>query len=125
MFRKTTLALLAGASSLIAVPHHAMAIDAAAPAGPAVIYANQGAPQPPMRTAYAQPQRSNMGGGFIEFLFGDAPSSQGYSPQPMYQQQPGYYGNWHSYNYFGPYYGGAYVTYWDRLPYACGVYGYC
>ncbi|MGY3535462.1 hypothetical protein [Bradyrhizobium sp. USDA 4452] len=38
---------------------------------------------------------------------------------------PGYYGNWHSYNYFGPYYGGAYVTYWDRLPYACGVYGYC
>ncbi|MGY4244182.1 lipoprotein-anchoring transpeptidase ErfK/SrfK [Bradyrhizobium sp. USDA 4523] len=92
MFRKTTLALLAGASSLIAVPHHAMAIDAAAPAGPAVIYANQGAPQPPMRTAYVQPQRSNMGGGFIEFLFGDAPSSQGYSPQP-YQQQPGYYGN--------------------------------
>ena len=38
---------------------------------------------------------------------------------------PGYYGNWHSYNYFGPYYGGAYVDYWDRLPYACGVYGYC
>jgi hypothetical protein len=22
-------------------------------------------------------------------------------------------------------YGGAYVPYWDRLPYACGVYGYC
>ncbi|WP_338691872.1 L,D-transpeptidase family protein [Bradyrhizobium sp. 26S5] len=92
MFRKTTLALLAGASSLIAVPHHAMAIDAVSPAEPTVIYANQGAPQPPMRTAYVQPQRSSMGGGFIEFLFGDAPSSQGYSPQ-MYQQQPGYYGN--------------------------------
>ncbi|PAY07010.1 hypothetical protein CK489_14400 [Bradyrhizobium sp. UFLA03-84] len=93
MFRKTTLALLAGASSLIAVPHHAMAIDASAPPEPTVIYANQGAPQPPMRTAYVQPQRSNMGGGFIEFLFGDAPSSQGYAPQPMYQQQPAYYGN--------------------------------
>ncbi|MGF6308161.1 lipoprotein-anchoring transpeptidase ErfK/SrfK [Bradyrhizobium sp. i1.8.4] len=93
MFRKTTLALLAGASSLIAIPHPAMAIDASAPSEPNVIYANQGAPQPPMRTAYVQPQRSNMGGGFIEFLFGDAPSSQGYSPRPMYQQQPGYYGN--------------------------------
>jgi hypothetical protein len=23
------------------------------------------------------------------------------------------------------YYGGPYVPYWDRLPYACGVYGYC
>ena len=93
MFRKTTLALLAGASSLIAVPHHALAIDAVSPGEPAVIYANQGAPQPPMRTAYAQPQRGNMGGGFIEFLFGDAPSSQGYAPQSTYQQQPAYYGN--------------------------------
>jgi hypothetical protein len=38
---------------------------------------------------------------------------------------PGYYGSSHSYDYQGPYYGGAYVSYWDRLPYACGVYGYC
>ncbi|VIO75339.1 hypothetical protein CI1B_58410 [Bradyrhizobium ivorense] len=38
---------------------------------------------------------------------------------------PGYYGNSRSYSYLGPYYGGAYVDYWDRLPYACGVYGYC
>ena len=91
MFQKTTLALLAGAS-LIAFPHHALAIDAAS-AEPTVIYAGQPAPQPPMRTAYVQqPQRSNMGGGFIEFLFGDGPSSQG-TQQPMYQQQPDYYGN--------------------------------
>jgi lipoprotein-anchoring transpeptidase ErfK/SrfK len=83
MFKKTTLALLAGASSLIAVPHHALAIDASSP-DPTVIYANQSAPQP---------QRSNMGGGFIEFLFGDGPSSQGYQRQPVYQQQPAYYGN--------------------------------
>jgi hypothetical protein len=25
----------------------------------------------------------------------------------------------------GTYYGDSYVPYWDRLPYACGVYGYC
>ena len=38
---------------------------------------------------------------------------------------PGYYGSPHTYDYQGPYYGGPYVGYWDRLPYACGVYGYC
>jgi hypothetical protein len=38
---------------------------------------------------------------------------------------PGYYGTSHSYSYDGPYYGGSYTPYWDRLPYACGVYGYC
>ena len=38
---------------------------------------------------------------------------------------PGYYGRAFSYDYQGPYYGGPYVDYWDRLPHACGVYGYC
>ena len=38
---------------------------------------------------------------------------------------PGYYGTSHSYSYDGPYYGGSYTPYWGRLPYACGVYGYC
>jgi len=38
---------------------------------------------------------------------------------------PGYYGSAYSDEYQGPYYGGPYVSYWDRLPYACGVYGYC
>jgi hypothetical protein len=38
---------------------------------------------------------------------------------------PGYYGSPYSYDYQGPYYGGPYAGYWDRLPYACGVYGYC
>lgn len=92
MPNKTTLALLASASFLVAAPHSAMAIDAAQISDPSVIYAAPPAP-PPVRTAYAQPQRANMGGGLIEFLFGDAPSSQGYAPQaPVYQQQPGYYG---------------------------------
>ena len=38
---------------------------------------------------------------------------------------PGYYGRAYDYDYQGPYYGGPYVPFWDRLPYACGVYGYC
>jgi hypothetical protein len=38
---------------------------------------------------------------------------------------PGYYGSTHSYEYQGPYYGGPNLSYWYRLPYACGVYGYC
>jgi hypothetical protein len=38
---------------------------------------------------------------------------------------PGYYGRAFDYDYQGPYYGGPYVPYWNRLPYACGVYGYC
>jgi hypothetical protein len=39
---------------------------------------------------------------------------------------PGYYGSSHSYDYQGLYSGGpGTVPYWDRLPYACGVYGYC
>jgi hypothetical protein len=38
---------------------------------------------------------------------------------------PGYYGRAFDYDYQGAYYGGPYVPYWDRLPYACGVYGYC
>ena len=36
---------------------------------------------------------------------------------------PGYYGTSHSYSYDGPYYGSP--SFWNRLPYACGVYGYC
>src|SRR5579864_7001404 len=38
---------------------------------------------------------------------------------------PGYYGRPFSYYYQGPYYGGPYEPYFFRLPYACGVYGYC
>jgi hypothetical protein len=39
---------------------------------------------------------------------------------------PGNYGRAFSYYYQGPYYGGSsYVPYFFRLPYACGVMGYC
>jgi hypothetical protein len=44
---------------------------------------------------------------------------------PGAQVIPGYYGRAFSYDYQGPYYGGPYEGYFFRLPYACGVYGYC
>ncbi len=93
MFKRMTLALLAGMFSLDAGLDQAAAIEAAPFQEPAVIYANQAAqPAAPVRTAYAE--RSNMGGGFIEFLFGDGQQQQGgrYQQQPpVYQQQPSYY----------------------------------
>src|SRR3977135_2287319 len=84
MFKNMSLALLASASCLAGL-HQASAIEAAPLSEPTVIYAGQGVQRPvaPVRTAYAE--RSNMGGGFIEFLFGDGPS-QG----ERYQQQPAY-----------------------------------
>jgi lipoprotein-anchoring transpeptidase ErfK/SrfK len=89
MSRKMTLALLASVSCL-GFADRAVAIDAPPLGEPQVIYANQSAPPPaPVRIAYAE--RSNMGGGFIQFLFGDGPA-QGYQQQPMYEQQPGYGG---------------------------------
>jgi lipoprotein-anchoring transpeptidase ErfK/SrfK len=82
------LALLAGASCLGVELHQAAAIEVAPLAEPNVIYADQSVQRPlaPTRTAYAE--RSNMGGGFIEFLFGDG-QNQGerYQQQPAYQQQ--------------------------------------
>ena len=98
--QKMSLALLAGASLLIAAPRNAMAIDGAPRSEPVIYYSYQPRqpapertysyqpPQPaPERAAYAQ--RSNMGGGFIEFLFGDNPQHD-YQREQIYQQQPDY-----------------------------------
>jgi lipoprotein-anchoring transpeptidase ErfK/SrfK len=91
MSRKISLAFLASASWLGAGLHQASAIEAVAPfAEPSVIYADRSAQRPaPLRTAYVE--RSNMGGGFIEFLFGDG-QPQGSRPQQeqSYPQQPAY-----------------------------------
>jgi lipoprotein-anchoring transpeptidase ErfK/SrfK len=89
MFKTMSAALLAGASCLAGLDQ-AKAIDATIASEPNVIYADQSARQPvPVRTAYAE--RSNMGGGFIEFLFGDGPGQgERYQQQPAYQQQPSY-----------------------------------
>ena len=78
MSRNLTLALLAGASLF------SIGVCPAAAGDPNVIYAND-----PQATAV----HSSMGGGFIQFLFGDTPQSRRYyeQQQPVYQQQPSYY----------------------------------
>jgi len=73
MSKKFSLALLASASILCVTINPAAAIDGLAQ--PRI------EPPAPVRVA------SNMGGGFIEFLFGDAPRGGRYQQQ-MYQQQP-------------------------------------
>ena len=90
MFKTLSVALLAGASALGAGLHQARAIEAAAIPEPTVIYADQPAQRPamPVRTAYAE--RSSMGGGFFEFLFGEGQPQGSYQQQPAYQQQPSY-----------------------------------
>jgi lipoprotein-anchoring transpeptidase ErfK/SrfK len=90
MFKRMLVALLAGVSCLCAGLHQAAAIEVAPLLEPIVIYAEQPAPRP-LATPTAYAGRSNMGGGFIEFLFGDG-QSQGerYQQQPGYQQQPSY-----------------------------------
>ena len=91
MFRKASLALLAGASSLIAAIDSAAAFDNA-PQQPNVIYARE--PQSAASMRGAEP--SGIGGGFIEFLFGDPQAARGHYQQggyprdPLYQPQPGY-----------------------------------
>ena len=84
MSNRMYLALVAGASFL-GSPHQAAANEGALVSEPTVIYADQSAQRPvaPMRMASAQ--RSNLGGGFIEFLFGD-----GQNQGDRYQQQPAY-----------------------------------
>jgi lipoprotein-anchoring transpeptidase ErfK/SrfK len=82
MSGKISLALLASASCLC-FASEALAIDASTE--PPVIYAGQPAP---VRMASAE--RANMGGGFIEFLFGDAPQGGRYQQAPAYQTQPDY-----------------------------------
>ena len=85
MLKRISLALLVGASWLGAGFDQAAAIDAVSAPEPSVIYADQFAqrPQAPVRMAAAD--RSNMGGGFIEFLFGE-----GQNQGERYQQQPSY-----------------------------------
>jgi lipoprotein-anchoring transpeptidase ErfK/SrfK len=85
MFKNFTLALLGSASCLCAGIQQAAANDGATLAEPRVIYARDAAPPAPVRVA-----TKSMGGGFIEFLFGDGPRSARYRQDDVYQQQPGY-----------------------------------
>jgi lipoprotein-anchoring transpeptidase ErfK/SrfK len=91
MSNRTYLALLAGAYFLDAGLHEAVAIEGSSPPAPRAIYANQPAPPHAAPTRTASSDRADMGGGFIEFLFGDG-QNQGerYRQQPAYQQSPSY-----------------------------------
>jgi lipoprotein-anchoring transpeptidase ErfK/SrfK len=90
MFKRMSVALLAGASCLTIGLHQASAIETAPRQEPTASYAGQPAQRAaaPVRTASAE--RSNMGGGFIEFLFGDRQNQGGRYQQQSYQQQPSY-----------------------------------
>jgi hypothetical protein len=46
-------------------------------------------------------------------------------PNPLWNRGNYNYGSSWDYYYPGPYYGGPYVSYAVRLPYVCGLYGYC
>jgi lipoprotein-anchoring transpeptidase ErfK/SrfK len=89
MLKNISLVLLASAALLGTGIDHAAAFDRALLPDPNVIYADPPQPAAPMRSAYAE--RQNMGGGFIEFLFGGgAQSGQPYREPAIYQQQPSY-----------------------------------
>ena len=88
MSNRKYLALLAGASFFSTGLHQAVANEAEFVSEPTVIYAAPSAQRPaaPMRMASAE--RANMGGGFIEFLFGDGQNQGDRYRQQPYQQQP-------------------------------------
>jgi lipoprotein-anchoring transpeptidase ErfK/SrfK len=90
MSNRKYLALLAGASFLSTGLHQAMANEAEFVSEPTVIYAGPSAQRPaaPIRTASAE--RSNMGGGFIQFLFGGGQNQDDRYRKQSYQQQPPY-----------------------------------
>ena len=90
MFKRMSVALLAGASCLVAGLHQAAAIETAPRPERPLFYASQPVQRSaaPVRTAYAG--RSNMGGGLIEFLFGDGHNQGGRYQQQPYEQQPSY-----------------------------------
>ncbi|TGN84233.1 L,D-transpeptidase [Bradyrhizobium yuanmingense] len=89
MFKKMSVALLGSACTFMAGANDAGAFDNSVPLDPPAVLYQPRVPPAPVRVA----SHSNMGGGFIEFLFGDGPGrGPAYAPeQPVYQQQPGYY----------------------------------
>ena len=85
MIRNMSFALLAGAVSFSASSIPAVAFDEDVPAEPRVIYAQQ-TTTPPMPIRVAYNERSNMGGGLIEALFGGGQSADPNYQAPRYEQ---------------------------------------
>lgn len=91
MFRHISFALLAGVSLAGLGIQQAFARDPQARffTQPTAVYADQSTPQPSeQRLAYAE--RPNMGGGFIESLFGDVQQQGSHYPQQRYDSRPLY-----------------------------------
>ena len=91
MFRHISFALLAGVSLAGLDIQQASARDPQARffTEPTVVHADQYAPQPSgQHLAYAE--RRNMGGGFIELLFGDNQQQGSHYPQESYDSRPLY-----------------------------------
>ncbi len=86
MLKKFSLMMLVGASGLSAGLCPATAFERSYPVASSAAYPVQ---PTPTRVAYAE--RSNMGGGFIEFLFGDERAQpRDYQAQPSYERRPVY-----------------------------------
>jgi len=91
MSNRMHILLLAGASLLGFGFSQAAANEAEFVTGPTVLYPDQPAARPAATSPrMASAERPNMGGGFIEFLFGDRPDNR-YRQQGYDQQQPSYY----------------------------------
>ena len=95
--KRMYLALLASACWLSLGFPQAAANEAEFVTGPIVLHPDQSAKPPaPAPVRLASADRPDMGGGFIEFLFGerqgqgDQQRGQVYRQQPAYQQQPSY-----------------------------------
>ncbi|WP_234685478.1 L,D-transpeptidase [Bradyrhizobium monzae] len=88
MFKKMSVALLGSACAFIVGADRAAAFDNTVPNDPPPMLYQPRVVPPPVRVV----SNANMGGGFIEFLFGDGPGrGPAYEPQQsIYQQQPGY-----------------------------------
>ena len=88
MFKRMPVALLGSACAFIVGTDCASAFDNTVPNDPPAVLYQPHVPAAPVRVASS----GNMGGGFIEFLFGDGPGrGPAYAPQqPIYQQQPAY-----------------------------------
>jgi hypothetical protein len=124
MLRYATLILfaIAASSAAFAADQTAPAkrhVAAQLPAGPPRPHSNHkttivyGAP-PPVASAVRDPDS------LISPMLPTTPILPGSSTLP------GYYGRAFDYDYQGAYYGGGpYPSYFFRLPYACGVLGYC
>jgi lipoprotein-anchoring transpeptidase ErfK/SrfK len=93
MTSRMHLALLAGAPFLCFGIAQAAANEAGFVSEPTIIHPDQAETRPlfaAVRTASTQ--RSNLGGGFIEFLFGDRQGQGGRYQQPAHESQPSYQG---------------------------------